>query len=298
VINLDIYLKNEKLNEEFHFPVNPLDKMVFKRSKRFETLDIVDVGEVDVLKRGKNLDPLSFSTLFPKEYGSFCRYKDIPDPKTSVEKIEKWMFQEEPLRLIITDFDFNDLVTIADFETEDVSGEIGDKYISITFRAYKELKIEELPIPEKNQGNITPGSVAIGTKKMIVSVGNSRLNVRSGPSTSYSIIGKLYTNNEVDVYEVKNGWAKIKYSKGKDGVAYVSSKYLKEKPSSPKLDNNRSNTQSKSKNYTVVKGDSLWKISKKIYSDGSKWRKIYDANKKTIGSNPDIIKAGMKLVIP
>ena len=53
MINLDIYLKNEKLNEEFHFPVNPLDKMVFKRSKRFETLDIVDVGEVDVLKRGK-----------------------------------------------------------------------------------------------------------------------------------------------------------------------------------------------------------------------------------------------------
>ena len=54
------------------------------------------------------------------------------------------------------------------------------------------------------------------------------------------------------------------------------------------------------KTYTVKSGDSLYKIAarKDIYGAGSKWRKIYDANKKVIGKNPNKLKIGMKLVIP
>lgn len=49
---------------------------------------------------------------------------------------------------------------------------------------------------------------------------------------------------------------------------------------------------------TVAKGDTLWKIAKAKYGDGAKWSKIYEANKATIGKNPDVIKPGQKLVIP
>ncbi len=52
------------------------------------------------------------------------------------------------------------------------------------------------------------------------------------------------------------------------------------------------------KTYVVKKGDSLWSIAKRIYGDGSKWRKIYEANKKVIGKNPNTIFPGQKLVIP
>lgn len=52
------------------------------------------------------------------------------------------------------------------------------------------------------------------------------------------------------------------------------------------------------KTYIVKKGDSLWSIAKRIYGDGSKWRKIYDANKKFIGKDPNRIYPGQKLVIP
>jgi nucleoid-associated protein YgaU len=54
----------------------------------------------------------------------------------------------------------------------------------------------------------------------------------------------------------------------------------------------------KSGTYKVVRGDSLWKIAKRFYGEGSKWRKIYDANKKVIGKNPNLIYPGQKLVIP
>lgn len=62
--------------------------------------------------------------------------------------------------------------------------------------------------------------------------------------------------------------------------------------------NSRPNTQPAPKSYTVVSGDCLWNIAKKYYDDGSQYTKIYEANKGTIGSNPNLIKPGQKLVIP
>ena len=54
-------------------------------------------------------------------------------------------------------------------------------------------------------------------------VNTSSLNFRSGPSTSYSVIGKLSSGDKVEVISTSNGWSKIKYN-GQTG--YVSSKYL------------------------------------------------------------------------
>ena len=50
--------------------------------------------------------------------------------------------------------------------------------------------------------------------------------------------------------------------------------------------------------YTVKRGDSLWKIATQFYSKGSEWRKIYNANRKVVGANPNKIYPGQKLVIP
>lgn len=52
------------------------------------------------------------------------------------------------------------------------------------------------------------------------------------------------------------------------------------------------------KTYIVKRGDNLWNISKKYYGKGSEWRKIYNKNKKVIGSNPNLIYPGQKYVIP
>ena len=50
--------------------------------------------------------------------------------------------------------------------------------------------------------------------------------------------------------------------------------------------------------YTVVSGDSLSQIAKKHYGDAAKWHQIYEANKATIGSNPDKIEIGQVLTLP
>lgn len=68
-------------------------------------------------------------------------------------------------------------------------------------------------------------------------------------------------------------------------------------------------TVTTNKKYTVVKGDYLWKISRKFYGTGTKWKTIYNANKTIIektarkygrksSSNGWWIYPGCKLVIP
>lgn len=51
------------------------------------------------------------------------------------------------------------------------------------------------------------------------------------------------------------------------------------------------------KSYTVAKGDTLWAIAKKYYGDGSKYTKIFEANKGVL-KNPNVIYVGQVLTIP
>ncbi|MBI3386051.1 LysM peptidoglycan-binding domain-containing protein [Candidatus Gottesmanbacteria bacterium] len=53
--------------------------------------------------------------------------------------------------------------------------------------------------------------------------------------------------------------------------------------------------QPAAKTYTVVRGDTLWKIAVAQYGDGYKWNEIAQANKL---SNPDLIHAGNVLTLP
>ncbi|MBF1249452.1 MAG: LysM peptidoglycan-binding domain-containing protein [Lachnospiraceae bacterium] len=56
-------------------------------------------------------------------------------------------------------------------------------------------------------------------------------------------------------------------------------------------------TATKGTTYVVKKGDCLSKIAKKLTGNEANWRKIYADNKKVIGSNPNKIYPGQKLII-
>ncbi|MBB6023250.1 hypothetical protein HNR77_004350 [Paenibacillus sp. JGP012] len=60
----------------------------------------------------------------------------------------------------------------------------------------------------------------------------------------------------------------------------------------------RTDLKKTSKTYTVKAGDSLSKIAKLELGNSSKWNEIYKLNAKIIGSDPNRIKPGQKLVMP
>jgi LysM repeat protein len=213
--DFDVYLTNTKDNDTFHFPVNPLS-LTINREKKYNTVEIIDIGEIDVNDKGTKIRELSIETLIPDVYEPYCRYTDIASAKDTIEKLEKWQDQVEPLRLIITGIAFNNLVNLGAMNEEvKPEGLYNGKYFTFTFRTYKELKVE------------------------------------------------LYNPS-----------------------------------SSTSLKNNRTTATASSRTYTVKSGDNLWNIAKWWWGDGARWPDLYNKNKSVIGSNPNLIYPGQKLVIP
>ena len=50
--------------------------------------------------------------------------------------------------------------------------------------------------------------------------------------------------------------------------------------------------------YTVEAGDTLRSIAQQVYGDPAQWPRIYDANRETIGPDPNALGAGSRLRIP
>ena len=65
----------------------------------------------------------------------------------------------------------------------------------------------------------------------------------------------------------------------------------------PQRDTSVSPEPKQNTTYTVKKGDCLWNIAKAIYGDGSKYTKIYEANKDKI-TNPNLIYVDQVFTIP
>ncbi|WP_455540165.1 SH3 domain-containing protein [Terrisporobacter sp.] len=85
--------------------------------------------------------------------------------------------------------------------------------------------------------SVTEGSDSTTNNKKLVATAN--LNVRSGDSTSYKVIGYIRKNNMVEMLGVANsGWYKVKLSDGT--IGYASNLYLKE--SSSNLEDSSNNT--------------------------------------------------------
>jgi LysM repeat protein len=50
--------------------------------------------------------------------------------------------------------------------------------------------------------------------------------------------------------------------------------------------------------YAVQAGDTLPSIAAQVYGDANQWTKIYDANRSTIGEDPNVLQPGMQLTVP
>lgn len=118
--------------------------------------------------------------------------------------------------------------------------------------------------------------------------------------------GKYYTaladatNQSHEVY-ARNSWAAWdflkQFSRNEDGSISIEKVTYTLASDDGKVADNSYNADEAADTYTVVKGDSLWKIAKSVYGKGSMWKTIYEANKDII-KNPNLIYVGQVLEIP
>lgn len=126
-----------------HFPVNPTEVNI-RRDKSFETITIINGGELDV-PQGVKVKEIAFSSFFPAQYdASYCKYQPLPNPQTAMNQLNTWMEKHEPLRLIITGTDVNVLVMLSAHNSSFKGGEPGDVYFDVTFRTWRDYKVRTL----------------------------------------------------------------------------------------------------------------------------------------------------------
>lgn len=133
-------------------------------------------------------------------------------PIDYVNTIQFWIDADVPVRLIITDLNINELVNISKFETEVRGGEVDAIYFSITFRTYRELKIETVNNSSSSysgglQDNRADNSSSQYVDGDVVKVTASALNVRDGPGTDNNIIGVAYNGEQLIIFRQYGNWA-------------------------------------------------------------------------------------------
>ncbi|MFZ5688682.1 MAG: LysM peptidoglycan-binding domain-containing protein [Bacillota bacterium] len=136
---MDIFLI-DPAGAQLRLPVNPSEIQI-RREKNFETVNILNIGEID-FPNGEKVKEITFSSFFPKEYdSSYCRYPDIPDPQEAMNQLTAWTMGSKPVRLLITDTPINVLVQISAHTSMFKGGEPGDIYYDLTCRTWREVKV-------------------------------------------------------------------------------------------------------------------------------------------------------------
>lgn len=136
---IDIFLI-DPAGGQLRLPVNPSEIQI-RREKNFETVNILNIGEVD-FPNGEKVKEIAFSSFFPAEYdSSYCRYPDLPDPQEAMNQLTAWTMGRNPVRLIITDTIINVLVQISAHTSTFKGGEPGDVYFDLTCRTWREVKV-------------------------------------------------------------------------------------------------------------------------------------------------------------
>ena len=143
---------------------------------------------------------------------------------------------------------------------------------------------------EKNENTLT-GVAWVSVDK------GSTVNYRQDPRISAKKVtgmNRIKNGEQVNIKSSDDTWAYVEY-KGHHGyvmLAFLTQKapeYKEEVVQQPTV-----STPTTQRTYTTVRGDTLWKISKKFLGAGNQYKKIMTAN----GMKNTVVRPGMVLIIP
>ena len=141
---MEIYLGTD--DDKIRFPVVP-SSIGVNRSNNIDTQSVLKLGEVPIFN-GTSLKTIELTSFFPNQEYSFCDYTGFMKPYQFSEKIQKWMYEGKPLRIIVTDSPTNMQCLIQQFDTVEQDG-TRDLYFNLSLLEYRPIQV-----PNVNGGNI------------------------------------------------------------------------------------------------------------------------------------------------
>lgn len=136
---MEIYLGTD--DDKIRFPVVP-PSIGVNRSNNIDTESVIKLGEVPIFN-GTSLKTIEFTSFFPNQEYSFCDYTGFMKPYEFSEKIQKWMYEGKPLRVIVTDSPTNMQCLIQQFDTVEQDG-TRDLYFTLNLLEYRPIEVPSL----------------------------------------------------------------------------------------------------------------------------------------------------------
>ena len=136
---MEIYLGTD--NDKIRFPVVP-SSIGVNRSNNIDTESVIKLGEVPIFN-GTSLKTIELTSFFPNQEYSFCDYTGFMKPYEFSEKIQKWMYEGKPLRIIVTDSPTNMQCLIQQFDTVEQDG-TRDLYFTLNLLEYRPIEVPNL----------------------------------------------------------------------------------------------------------------------------------------------------------
>ena len=136
---MEIYLGTD--NDKIRFPVVP-SSIGVNRSNNIDTQSVLKLGEVPIFN-GTSLKTIELTSFFPNQEYPFCDYTGFIKPYEFSDKIQKWMYEGKPLRIIVTDSPTNMQCLIQQFDTVEQDG-TRDLYFTLNLVEYRPIEVPNL----------------------------------------------------------------------------------------------------------------------------------------------------------
>ncbi len=135
-------------------PVPPVEEFPFVMEANTGTLTLVKLGEVNLLK-GQKLKECTIESFLPRfPDGGYVRTKgEFKSPEFYINFLDEAQKNNIPLRLIVTGYDINQLVSVESFEYNYLTDYVD---YTLELKEYKHFGIREVKIVTKTVVTETP----------------------------------------------------------------------------------------------------------------------------------------------
>lgn len=212
---MEIYLGTD--DDKIRFPIVP-SSIGVNRSNNIDTQSVLKLGEVPIFN-GTSLKTIELTSFFPNQEYSFCDYAGFMKPYEFSDKIQKWMYEGKPLRVIVTDSPTNMQCLIQQFDTVEQDG-TRDLYFTLNLLEYRHVEVPNLSSSNTNSNLNNTQNTSRPSETNANSSNQQKTHKVVRGDTLYDIAQKYYGKGSL--YPKIKEANKTKYpSLAKNNIIYV-----------------------------------------------------------------------------
>ena len=189
---MEIYLGTD--DDKIRFPVVP-PSIGVNRSNNIDTEAVIKLGEVPIFN-GTSLKTIELTSFFPNQEYSFCDYTGFMKPYEFSDKIQKWMYESKPLRIIVTDSPTNMQCLIQQFDTVEQDG-TRDLYFTLNLLEYRPIEVPNLSSSNTSSNSNNTQNTSRPNKVSTNSSNQQKAHKVVKGDTLYDIAKKHYGNGNL-----------------------------------------------------------------------------------------------------